>query len=340
MTGDFMYGGVVIVALAIVIDLVVGDPRSLPHPVVIIGRAISALEQRWNQGSDKRRRLLGFLLTATIVLGTFSLAWLSLELLTWVHPWLGLAAELWLLATTLAIKGLAEAGRAIAVPLANGDLVSARKALSMVVGRDTEQLDEAEITRGAVETIAENTVDGITSPLFFAFIGGAPLALAYKAINTLDSMVGYQNERYSDFGYASAKLDDIANWLPARLTALCLWAAGVLISWQSSALYWRRAMLATCREAPRHPSPNAGWPEAMVANLLGVQLGGTNVYQGAVSHRATLGSPLETLRYSHINATIKLMHGAWLLFFLLMAVLMSVLTGVLMGSAGAGISWL
>ena len=322
MSVDVMPVGLIpigLVALAIVIDMMVGDPRSLPHPVVVIGRAISALEKRWNQGSARRRRRLGFLLTATIVLGTFSLAWLCLALLTWVNPWLGVVAELWLLSTTLAIKGLAQAGRAIAVPLASGDFASARRALSMVVGRDTDQLDEADITRGAVETLAENTVDGITSPLFFALIGGAPLALAYKAINTMDSMMGYQNERYSDFGYASAKLDDIANWLPARITALCLWLTGVLMSLKGPALRWRGALAATFQQAPRHPSPNAGWPEAMVANLLGVQLGGTNVYQGAVSHRATLGEPLTSLRVAHIDTTIGLMHGAWLIFFLLMS---------------------
>jgi len=313
---------VTLVALAIVLDLIVGDPRALPHPVVIIGRGISALERRWNHGSAQRRRARGFLLTAVIVLGTFTAAWLVVTLMTQLHPWLGLAAELWLLATTLAIKGLAEAGKAIAQPLAQGDLAAARHALSMVVGRDTDSLDEPEITRGAVETIAENTVDGITSPLLFAVIGGAPLALAYKAINTLDSMVGYRNERYADFGYASAKLDDIANWLPARLTALCLWLAGSgLIGRGVTVSRWRGALAATCREAPRHPSPNAGWPEAMLANLLGVQLGGTNFYHGVASHRATLGSGQMPLNVAHISITLRLMHGGWLLFFTVIALL-------------------
>jgi adenosylcobinamide-phosphate synthase len=325
------------VALAIVIDLIVGDPRALPHPVVILGKAISALEHRWNKGSPQRRRLLGGCLTLVVVLGTLSVAWLGLALLSWVHPWLGLAAELWLLATALAIKGLADAGRAIAAPLRQGDLPGARQALSRVVGRDTQALDEAEITRGAVETVAENTVDGITSPLLFALLGGAPLALAYKAINTLDSMVGYRNERYGDFGYASARLDDLANWLPARLTALCLWLAGVLYGvFHRSPLRWRGALAATWREAPRHPSPNAGWPEAMVANLLGVQLGGTNVYQGQVSHRATLGTAHDLLKASHITTTIWLMHGAWLLFFLLMFFLLLFLQLCLVMATGAG----
>lgn len=312
---------VTFVALAIVIDLVVGDPRSLPHPVVIIGHGISQLEQRWNQGSAKRRRLYGGLLTATIVLGTFSSAWLLLALLTWLHPWLGGVAGLWLLATTLAIKGLVDAARAVAEPLSKGDLPAARQALGMIVGRDTQRLDEAEITRGTVETVAENTVDGITAPLFFALIGGAPLALAYKAVNTLDSMVGYKNQRYADFGFVSAKLDDVANWIPARLTTLCLWLAGLLLSVSGVlALRWRGALRGTCLDAPRHPSPNAGWPEAMVARLLGVRLGGTNFYQGVASHRATLGEPFEQLRVAHISATTRLMHGAWMLFMLLSVV--------------------
>lgn len=319
---SWLSASVALVALAIVVDLIVGDPRVLPHPVVLIGRGISALERRWNRGSAQRRRAMGFFLTAVIVLGTFTATWLVLALLTQLHPWLGLAAELWLLATTLAIKGLAEAGNAIAQPLARGDLPTARHALSMVVGRDTDSLDEAEITRGAVETVAENTVDSITSPLLFAVIGGAPLALAYKAINTLDSMVGYRNERYADFGYASAKLDDIANWLPARLTALCLWLAGSgLIGRGVTVSNWRGALAATCREAPRHPSPNAGWPEAMVANLLGVQLGGTNMYQGVASLRATLGSGQIPLSVAHIPLTLRLMHGGWLLFFAFLVLL-------------------
>lgn len=308
-----------LITLAVGLDLLIGDPRSLPHPVVFIGRMISFLEKRWNQGAPTQRKRRGFLLTATVVIGVWGISWAALALLTAIHPWLGLAAELWLLATTLAIKGLAEAGRAVAVPLMQGDLPGARQALSMIVGRDTAELDEAEITRGTVETVAENTVDGITAPLLFAVLGGAPLALAYKAINTLDSMVGYRNERYEYFGFASAKLDDIANWLPARLTACCLWAGGiVLTAVANKPLRWRGALRTTCHEAPRHPSPNAGWPEAMVARLLGVQLGGINTYQGSVSRRATLGEPFEPLNVAHINTTIALMHMAWLLFLGLM----------------------
>ncbi len=328
------FSGMTLIVLAIGLDVIVGDPRSLPHPVVLIGRFIASFERLWNRGTAKQRRISGLLLTLIVVGGVGGASWLLLAVLTQLHPGLALIAELWLLSTTLAIKGLGDAARAVVMPLSQRDLPVARKALSMIVGRDTQYLDEAEITRGTVETVAENTVDGITAPLFFALIGGAPLALAYKAVNTLDSMVGYQNQRYGDFGFASAKLDDVANWLPARLTTLCLWLAGLLLSLFSSlSLRWQGALSGTCRDAPRHPSPNAGWPEAMVARLLGVQLGGTNYYQGVASHRATLGEPLEPLRVAHISATLQLMHGAWLLFMglsvLVIAGVMFILRGAL-----------
>ncbi|MDN3560094.1 adenosylcobinamide-phosphate synthase CbiB [Vreelandella neptunia] len=325
-------GGITLIVLAIVIDLVVGDPRSLPHPVVLIGRFISAFERLWNRGTEQQRRVSGFMLTIFVVGGVWSISWLLLILLAALHPGLALIAELWLLSTTLAIKGLGDAASAVIKPLTQGDLPAARTALGMIVGRDTQNLDEAEITRGTVETVAENTVDGITAPLFFALIGGAPLALAYKAVNTLDSMVGYKNQRYADFGFASAKLDDLANWVPARLTALCLWLAGLLLSLAGVVrLRWQGALWGTFRDAPRHPSPNAGWPEAMVARLLGVQLGGTNVYQGVVSHRATLGEPFEVLRVSHITSTLRLMHGAWLLFMLLSVVVIAGMSFIFKG---------
>ncbi|MCG7599885.1 adenosylcobinamide-phosphate synthase CbiB [Halomonas sp. McH1-25] len=312
----FSLAGSGLLLVAITLDLLVGDPRWLPHPVVIIGRLISRLDRAWNHGSSQARRIRGVLLTALVVLGTYTTAWLALAALTWLHPWLGMLGEIALLTTTLAIKGLRDAALEVARPLARGDLVTARSRLAMIVGRDTQALDEGEITRASVETVAENTVDGITAPLFWAFIGGAPLALAYKAVNTLDSMVGYLSSRHADFGYASAKLDDLANWIPARLTAVCLWLA----AWLVPNARVRGALVATWRDAPRHPSPNAGWPEAMMAHLLGVQLGGTNHYQGRVSQRATLGTPREVLSVTHVFRAIRHMHAGWLAFVLLLAI--------------------
>ncbi|WP_192036434.1 adenosylcobinamide-phosphate synthase CbiB [Halomonas sp. YLGW01] len=298
---------------AMLLDLLLGDPAWLPHPVVGIGRVIARLERAWNHGPAADRRRRGCWLAVLVVGGTWALAWGLLVALAWVHPWLALAMELLLLATTLAARGLAEAARAVAEPLARGDMAAARKALGRIVGRDTAELDEAELARGAVETVAENTVDGVTAPLFWALLGGAPLALAYKAANTLDSMVGYRSPRFEGFGKASARLDDAVNWLPARLTALTLWLSALAIPGSRRA----GALAATRREAPRHPSPNAGWPEAMVANLLGVQLGGLNHYAGRPSQRANLGTPHEGLTVEHIARAIRFLHGGWLVFLLL-----------------------
>lgn len=314
-------------AAAVAVDLAVGDPRRLPHPVVLIGRLIGALEARLNRGSARARRWGGLVTVLVTVASTFAATWLVCRGLGAIHPWLGLAAELWLISTAVAIKGLGDAGRAVAVPLARGDLPAARTALGRVVGRDTQTLDEADVARGAVETVAENTVDGITAPLLFALLGGAPLALAYKAVNTLDSMISYRTPRHEDFGRAAAKLDDAANWLPARLTALCFCLGG----WRT----WQSVWQGTRADAPRHSSPNAGWPEAAVAHRLGIELGGVSSYQGVVSHSATLGEPRETPNAGHIHRAIALMHAAWARFFALAAGVHIALTW-LIKTGGAG----
>lgn len=308
-----------LVLLAMLLDLCFGDPEGWPHPVIVIGRMIAWLEQRWNHGRARRRYWLGVCLTLTVVGGIWALSTGVLYVLSQIHPWLALIAELLLLATTFAAHGLAKAGMAVYRPLIAGDLDGARCALGQIVGRDTERLNEVELTRGAVESVAENSVDGITAPLFWALIGGAPLALAYKAVNTLDSMVGYRNARFSDFGCASARLDDVVNWLPARLTALSLW----LSSWLLPHMRRSGALAGTWRQArayarKRHASPNAGWPEAMVANLLGVRLGGVNHYQGVASPSAELGRDTTPLRAEHIRRAIWLMHGGWVAFLVLM----------------------
>lgn len=309
-----------LVLLAMLLDLCFGDPQGWPHPVIVIGRMISWLERRWNHGSARRCYWLGVCLALTVVGGTWVISTSVLYALSQVHLWLALLAELVLLATTFAAHGLAKAGMAVYRPLIAGDLDGARCALAQIVGRDTDRLNEVELTRGAVESVAENSVDGIIAPLFWALIGGAPLALAYKAVNTLDSMVGYRNARFSDFGCASACLDDVANWLPARLTALSLW----LSSWLLPHMRRKGALTDTCRQArahgrKRHASPNAGWPEAMVANLLGVRLGGVNYYQGVASPSAELGHDTTPLRAEHIRRAIWLMHGGWVAFLLLMS---------------------
>jgi adenosylcobinamide-phosphate synthase len=289
---------------AYAVDRLVGDPRGIPHPVVVIGWCITRLESvlRLLAKREQHLRAAGVLFPVLIVGGSFTGTWLAVTAAGLIHPWLASLLEIWLISTTIAAKGLAAAGMDIYRPLRLGETEDARRSLAMVVGRDTERLDEPEICRGAVETVAENIVDAVVSPLFYAAIGGAPLAMAYRAANTLDSMVGYKNERYQHLGWASAKFDDLLNFIPARLTALLLVAA----SWWKG-LDWRRCWRTVRRDARLHPSPNSGWPEAAVAGALGVQLGGLNYYQGVPSHRARLGDPHRPLESGDIRTAVQLM---------------------------------
>ncbi|MFD1037815.1 adenosylcobinamide-phosphate synthase CbiB [Virgibacillus byunsanensis] len=297
-----------ILIVAILLDLAIGDPRWLPHPVVSMGKLIGFLDGRWNHGEN--RRLKGIYLTTTVVLVIFFISFLVVYLSYQLHPTAGICAQIFLISSTIAIKGLSAAAKAVLIPLVAGDLVEARKQLSMVVGRDTQNLPESDIVRGTVETVAENTVDGITAPLFWAVVGGAPLAMVYRAINTLDSMVGYKNERYEQFGWASARLDDVVNWIPARLTALSIWLAAFVIKGSKKKHGWK----ITWRDANKHPSPNSGWSEAMVAGLMGIQLGGINYYGHQKSVRATMGNRLKQLTSNDITRSIRYMHGGWLVF--------------------------
>lgn len=293
-----------ILLAAYVIDRIVGDPRSLPHPVVWIGYCITKLE-KWIRSfvqTDRSLKWAGLLFPLVIAGGSYVVIWMLLEIFSRIHPWFGIALEIWLISTTIATKGLADAGMEIYQHLSSNRIEKARHSLSMVVGRDTEQLDEPEICRGAVETVAENIVDAIISPLFFAAIGGAPLAFFYRATNTLDSMVGYKNERYLHLGWASARLDDLLNYLPARLTGLLL----VMATWLKG-LNGRECWNTMWRDAKLHPSPNSGIPEAGVAGALGIQLGGLNYYKGIASFRAQMGYPHRSLQRDDIAITVKLM---------------------------------
>lgn len=291
--------------LAFLLDLAVGDPPRMPHPVVLLGRLISRLEALLRRfgGGPAAERLAGVILAVAVVGGTY-LA--TAALLTWagrLSALLERALQVWLVAASVAARGLAGAARAVYEPLVAGDLPAARRNLAMIVGRDTAALPPEEVLRGAVETVAENTVDGVVSPLFYALLGGAPLAMAFKAVSTLDSMVGYRNERYRWFGWASARLDDAANYLPARLTGLLMAVAARLLGLDA-----RRALLVVRRDAAKHPSPNGGIPEAAVAGALGVRLGGLNYYDGRPSFRAHLGDALRPLAPADVLQAVRIMY--------------------------------
>ncbi|AEG59185.1 adenosylcobinamide-phosphate synthase CbiB [Desulforamulus ruminis] len=294
---------------ALLIDLMVGDPRWIPHPVVLMGKLISRLEAvvRRATASPWGLRLGGVLLVILVCLSTYWATGLLIQLAGRINPYLGMAVHLWLLSTTLAIKSLTLHARAVAIPLAKGDLPLARRKLSLIVGRDTEHLEQGEIARAAVETVAENTVDGIVAPLFFAFIGGAPLAMAYKAVNTMDSMLGYRDQRYRYLGWAAARLDDLANYLPARLAGLFYLMFSPLTPGR-----FKGVLRGILQDAPGHPSPNSGIPEAAVAGAFKIQLGGTNYYRGEASHRPKMGAGTFPLP-EHIQKALNLTYGVTLL---------------------------
>lgn len=296
--------GAWIILAAYILDRLIGDPRWIPHPVIGMGKGISALERtiRKRVSSDHGLKRAGMLFPIVIAGGSLVLTWGVLYILGLVHPVISVIVEVVLISTTIASKGLKDAGMEVYRHLRERDWPAARRSLSMIVGRDTAHLDEPEVVRGTVETVAENIVDAIVSPLFYALIGGAPLAMAYRAVNTLDSMVGYKNEKYLHLGWASARLDDWANWIPARLTALLL----ITGAWFMR-LNAKGAARMVRRDARLHPSPNSGFPESAVAGALGIRLGGYNVYHGVASFRAYMGDQTRLMESEDIVRTTRLM---------------------------------
>lgn len=299
--------------LASLLDALVGDPRWLPHPVRSMGRVAAGFERvvRPWCGNPGTLRMAGVLLALALPSLAFGLAWMLVTVGTGVHEWLGRGLGIMLAFTTLAWRDLVDHVAGVRNSLHAGSWREARAALSRMVGRDTDQLSEPEIVRATVETVAESASDGIIAPLFYLMLGGAPLALAYKAVSTLDSLVGHRNERYRDFGWASARLDDLANWIPARVTALLIVVASALVL-QSPASIMRSART-LWRDGHKHPSPNSGRPEAAMAGALGIRLGGTNYYHGIPQERPFLGDAIESLSIGHIDRAKRVMTAAYLL---------------------------
>jgi adenosylcobinamide-phosphate synthase len=310
------------VIIACLLDAVVGDPRWLPHPVRVMGRVIAWCDDRIRPllRRPASQRIAGVALALGLPALVYLVGWGVIELAGKVHWAFGRGVEVVLAFTTLAARDLADHARSVLRALEAGSLQEAREAISKIVGRDTAGLSEGEIVRATVETIAESTSDGIIAPLFYMVIGGAPLALAYKAVNTLDSMVGHHDERHRHFGWASARLDDGANWVPARLTA-CLFVLGGWLLFRCIGTAWR-AWSILLRDGKKHPSPNSGRPEAAMAGALGVQLGGMNLYDGVPEERTLLGDPGPALVASHIRSALSLMMTASLLAVGLASVLL------------------
>ena len=277
------------------LDALFGDPAWLPHPVVLMGRCISALEKHLRTALPKTPRgelAGGAAVAAVLPLGTLAVTGLACWAAARLHPALGLALQMLWCGQALAAKGLAQESRNVCKELAKGDLPAARRAVARIVGRDTQNLTAAGVTRAAVETVAENASDGVIAPLLYMLLGGAPLALTYKAINTMDSMLGYKNEKYLYFGRCAAKLDDAANWLPSRLAAL-LWVAAAALT------------------------GNSAQTESACAGALGVQLAGPAYYFGEYYDKPTIGDPLREIEPRDILRANRMMYAESLLALVL-----------------------
>jgi adenosylcobinamide-phosphate synthase len=298
---------------AYVLDLLAGDPRFLPHPVVLMGRLTRALESAVVPlARDARSQLLAGALIAAVVTGVSAAAGiLLLASAASFSPPAALVAAVILGWTTLATRSLLQHGAAVTRALDAGDLAAARSHVALIVGRDTGELDEAGVARAVVETLAESSCDGIVAPLFYLTLGGAPLALAYKAINTLDSMIGHREPPYLYLGRAAARLDDFANFVPSRITALAICAAAP-VTGGSARSAWRTFW----RDGDKHASPNAGQAEAAMAGALSVRLGGASRYAGVTVERPLLGAEFPLPDRSAARASLRVAAGVSFLCFL------------------------
>lgn len=305
--------------LGFLIDLILGDPHSVPHPVVWIGKLISVLEKslrRLFPKSTKGENLAGGVLWVLVVLVSTAVPVGLLWLCHWISPWLRLAVESIMCWQILATKSLRDESMKVYHALKTGDLEQSRYAVSMIVGRDTMRLDDAGVTRAAVETVAENTSDGVVAPLIFLAIGGAPLGFFYKAINTMDSMLGYVEPPYKNIGLVPAKMDDVVNFIPSRLSALLMLLAGTLLK-----LDVKNGWYIFKRDRFNHASPNSAQTESACAGLLGLRLAGDAWYHGVRHEKPYIGDEKRPICHEDIPLTGKLLYVTATLSLILFAVI-------------------
>lgn len=293
---------------AYIVDIIVGDPRRFPHPVIIIGKAVKFLEDKIRHSSLMDKKKGGVTLWFAVVIPVYFITWGAVEGCLLINHLSGMIVTILLASLTLATRSLFDESRVVIDALNYGNIVEARKKLSMIVGRDTDDLSEAEIQRAVIETVSENLSDGIIAPMLYLAIGGVPLAMTYKAVNTLDSMVGYKNERYGDIGCFSAKMDDIWNWIPARLTGLIIVIVSFILK-----LNWMDSWRIMQRDGRNQSSPNSGIPEAAVAGSLTIQLGGKIQYFGEVSYKPTIGDRIKQTDRADVKKTWIIMFASSLL---------------------------
>lgn len=283
--------------IAFILDLIFGDPENITHPVQIIGKLIEILEKILLR--KKYKVLTGGLLAIITILSTYFICYFISKNIK--NPIFAIL-EIYLMYTIFSINSLEREGKKVYNILKKGDIEVARKELSYLVSRDTNEMDEKMIIRSTMETISENTVDGVIAPMFYMILGGLPLAMTYKAINTLDSMVGYKNEKYIEFGKISAKIDDVANFIPARITGILIVIVAFILKYD-----YKNSFKIFMRDRKNHSSPNSGHPEASVAGAIGVQFGGKVSYFGKNVEKPTIGNKVKEFETEDILKNIKIM---------------------------------
>ncbi|NVM56826.1 MAG: cobalamin biosynthesis protein CobD [Desulfobacterales bacterium] len=296
---------------AFFLDLLIGDPYNLPHPIRWMGRLIASWEKKFRK-RFLSERTAGVLLAIVLVSATWLICVAAVKGAQVVHPVFAQVLHLVLIYYALSAKSLKTEAMKVYDALRQKALGEAKQQLSKIVGRDVDPLDEAGVVRAAVETVAENLVDGVIAPLFYAALGGGPLAMAYKMVNTLDSMIGYKNERYRRFGWFAARLDDTANLVPARVSAIMISFAAPLIK-----LPLFRTIRTAFREGRKHLSPNAGIPEAAFAGALGIRLGGPNLYEGRLVEKPYVGQAIRSVEMEDIKTATSLMIVSAFIWFIM-----------------------
>jgi adenosylcobinamide-phosphate synthase len=291
-----------VIPAAFILDFILGDPKLLPHPIIYMGKAIDFFEDRFRK-YFKDLLVSGIFFAGFLILSTWLMTFITIKLSMSIHPVFGNLVQAILLFFCFSSTSLEKAAITVFSALEEHDIKKAREKVSMIVGRQTQTLDQQAITRASVETVAENFVDGFLSPLFFAMIGGVPLALAYKMVNTLDSMVGYKNKPYILFGRASARIDDAANFIPARLSVLIISFSAFFFSFKRGVLSLKMGF----SQGSFHKSPNAGYPEAAFAGALKIRLGGPNIYHGVLVEKPYIGKEFKDPQKGKIKQACDLM---------------------------------
>ena len=295
------YGLLIVLPAAFLLDLILGDPQFLPHPIRWMGKAIELLEPAFRKIS-KNLSISGIFFALFLILTSWVITFIIVVIVGKLHPVLGIVIEIVLIYWCISVRSLKQSAMEVGRSLIEKRIDETKEKVSLIVGRDVEKITERGILKATVETVAENLVDGVISPLFFAVIGGAPLAIAYKMVNTLDSMVGYKSDQYIHFGKAAARIDDIANFIPARLSVPIISIAAQILS-RTGLHAFKTAAL----EGRNHSSPNAGFPEASFAGAMEIKLGGPNYYHGKLVYKPYIGKLFGEADIKHIKKACDLM---------------------------------